>query len=482
MIDVAIIGAGISGASVARVLGQYNLNVVVLEKESDVSAGTTKANSGIVHAGYDPEPGTLMAKYNVWGNKLIEELAEKLEIPYKKVGSMVLGFNSADEAHLQKLYERGVANGVPDLEILTAVEALKKEPALSKNIVAALYAPSAGVVSPYEMAIAFMDNAVTNGVEVKLNHKVTGIVKQDDESFILDVIHNGETEKLHARYVINAAGLYADEIQNMLATATYTIKANKGEYFLLDKVSGELVNHVIFQCPTAVGKGILISPTAHGNLIVGPTAVDAAAKDDVATTLEGFDKVKVMAAISCPNIEYRNNIRNFAGNRALADVDDFIVGPIKESAHFINIAGMKSPGLSSAPAIAEDIVAMLTDLELTKKENFVDTRKVARFTESTKEEWQQKVDENPLYGRIICRCERITEGEIVDAIHSPVPATTVEAVKRRVRAGSGRCQGGFCAPKVVEIIARELGIAYEDVMLDKANSYILAAKTAKGSN
>ncbi|OON97289.1 MAG: hypothetical protein ATN31_08355 [Candidatus Epulonipiscioides saccharophilum] len=478
MIDVLIIGSGISGSSMARELSKYKLNVLVLEKENDISCGTTKANSGIVHAGYDPAPGTLMAKYNVRGNKIINELAEKLKVPYKRIGSLVIGFNEEDKEHLKKLYERGLANGVPDLELLTKEEVLQKESRLSEKVSCALYAPTAGVVSPYELCIALMDNAVINGVQIKLNHKVTNIEKQDDESFIVTAINNGESIQYHTKYIINAAGLYSDEIHNMVEQSSYKIIPNKGEYFLLDK--GHSINHVIFQCPTAAGKGILVSPTAHDNLIVGPTAIDANSKEDLSTTLSGFDHIKKIAALSCPDILYKNNIRNFAGNRALTNIDDFIIGPLDSAPHFINISGMKSPGLSSAPAIAEDIIHMLSDLDLVPNEDFIDNRPLERFNESSKEAWQSNIDQNPLYGRIICRCEKITEGEIVDAIHSPVPATTVESLKRRIRAGSGRCQGGFCTPKVVEIIARELDIPYEEVLLDKLDSYILVQETSKG--
>ncbi|MDA3732995.1 NAD(P)/FAD-dependent oxidoreductase [Niameybacter massiliensis] len=481
MYDVIIIGAGVCGASIARELSKYEVNVAVVEKNNDLASGTTKANSGIVHAGYDPEPGTLMAKYNVEGNKLIEVLCKDLDVPYKKVGSLVLAFDEKDLLHLQKLYERGVENGVPGLKLLTKEEVLEKEPSINKEIHGALYAPSAGVVGPYELAIALMDNAVENGTKVFLNHEVVNI-HQEQDKFKVEVKTAKETKVMEARYVINAAGLHADDVYNMIEPTDFHIIANKGQYYLLDQAQGGLVSHVIFQCPTAKGKGVLVSPTAHGNLIIGPDAADASAKHDVATSQGGLDYVRQMAALTCSNIVYRDNIRNFSGNRALTNRDEFIIGPAKTNAHFINVAGIKSPGLTSAPAIAVDIVKMLEDsgLSLAAKAEFKGTRKVKSLEKLTKEELQALIKENPAYGRIICRCEKITEGEIVEAIHSPVPATTVEAVKRRVRAGAGRCQGGFCSPKVVEIIARELNIPLEAVRQEDLDSYILIGKTNKG--
>lgn len=482
MLDVCIIGGGICGASMARELSQYHLKVAVVEKANDVAEGTTKANSGIVHAGYDPLPGTLMAKYNVEGNRLVRELCEALQVPYQNTGSLVLAFEEKEMEHIKKLYERGIANGVPDIQVLTKEEVLAKETHINPNIVGALYAPSAGVVGPYELAIALMDHAVTNGVEVYLSHEVVGITTNGNEGFKIEVKHKGEAKCMAARFVVNAAGLYADDVHNMLEKAPYTIKPNKGQYYLLDKVHGRIVSHVIFQCPTEKGKGVLVAPTAHGNLIIGPDAVDTDRKEDVGTDQKGFDYVREMVAKSCGGISYRDNIRNFAGNRAITEKDDFIIEPAKGTPRFINISGIKSPGLTSAPAIAKDVVRMLeaAGLHLTVKEGFVATRHIPRLEHTSKEAWQALVKAKPAYGRIVCRCEKVTEGEIIDAIHSPVPAQTVEAVKRRVRAGAGRCQGGFCSPKVVEIIARELGIPYEAICLDQEGSYILDSMTQKG--
>ncbi|MGL5676385.1 MAG: NAD(P)/FAD-dependent oxidoreductase [Cellulosilyticaceae bacterium] len=483
MYDIAIIGAGICGASIARELSKYTLDVVVIEKANDLASGTTKANSGIVHAGYDPPTGSLMAKYNVAGNAMIKVLCKDLSIPYKQIGSLVLAFTEEDQAHLRMLYERGVANGVPDLALWDREQVLGHECNVNPEVREALYAPTAGVVGPYEFAIGLMDHAVTNGVEVMLRQEVVGI-RRSEESFVLELKSGEGKKEVTARYVINAAGLYADDIARMIGETTIHIRANKGQYYLLDKTQGELVSHVIFQCPTKEGKGVLVAPTAHGNLIVGPDAVDIEDKDDVVTDHKAFTFIREKVAKTCPNIYYRDNIRNFAGNRALSDQDDFMIQPSTKYAQFIHVAGIKSPGLSSAPAIAVDVVGMLeaSGLTLKPKDDFIATRQIPRLAEMPKEKWQDLVCKNPAYGNVVCRCEKVTEGEIIDAIHSPVPATTVEAIKRRTRAGAGRCQGGFCSPKVVALLARELGVPYEAICLDHEGSYILAGMTPKGGD
>lgn len=476
MVDVVVIGTGIMGACVARELSRYNLNVVVLDKENDVSNGTSKANSAIIHAGYDAVNGTLMAKYNVLGNAMFEDLCKEIEAPFKRVGSYVLAFTEEERPHLELLYDRGVKNGVPGLEILEGAEVLKREPNLNPNIVAALYAPTAGIVGPWEFVIKMLENAVENGVEVRLNSKVVDIQKVDGGYKVVT-----DKEEILTKTVINAAGVHADEINDMVSKKHFNIIPRKGEYFLLDKVQGTLVNSVIFQCPSKMGKGILVSCTVHGNLITGPTATDVESKDDVGNTIPEMDLIRREAVRSVPSVNFRDNIRNFAGLRAESDTGDFIIGEAEDAEGFFNIAGTKSPGLTSAPAIGVDVAKMVVEKlgNPTKKAEFKKNRHQIHFMDLTPEEKAEVIAKDPRYGRIICRCESITEGEIVDVIHRTLGARTVDGVKKRCRPGMGRCQGGFCGPRVQEILARELGKKLDEIVLDKTGAYILTGETKK---
>lgn len=475
MYDVVIIGAGIIGTGLARELSKYKLNVAVLEKENDVANGTTKANSAIVHGGYDAKEGSLMAKYNVLGTSMYENLCKELSVPYKNNGSLVLAFSEEEKNHLNLLFERGKKNKVPGLEIISKEKLKEIEPNVSDNAVAALYCKSAGIVSPWELAEAFIDNAVENGVEIFLNSEVTNIEKSNNIFKI--TTSNGIFE---SKYIFNCAGVYCDIIHNMIAKPSYKILPRKGEYYVMDKTQGERVYHTIFQCPSALGKGILVTPTVHGNLLVGPDAEDIEERDDTSTEGKQLEYIREKGSQSIQGINFRENIRNFSGIRAESDRGDFI---IEESSteNFFDIAGIKSPGLSAAPAIVLRAVELLKektkDLEL--KDTFIKPRKHQLFMNLSPEEKAQKIKEDNRYGRIICRCEMITEGEIVEAIHRPVGATTVDAVKRRCRPGSGRCQGGFCGPRVQEILARELKVDMKDIVLDKNNSYILVKELKK---
>ena len=475
MVDVVIVGGGVCGCSLLYELSRYKLSAVLVEKENDVSVGTTKANSAIVHAGYDPHPGTKMARYNVEGNALVKELCEKLDVPYQQIGSLVLAFDADQDALVRELFDRGTQSGVPGMKVLSAEEVREMEPNVSPEVTSALYAPSAGIVSPWELAIALAETAVKNGARVELNSEVTSIQPIDGG---FRVTAGGK--EIDTRFVVNAAGIWSDKINDMAAPHTFTVSANKGEYFLLDKSQGTLVNHVIFQCPSKVGKGVLVSPTVHGNLIVGPNAEDAE-KDDLGTTGDGLAFVRKMALRSVPDINFRDSIRNFAGLRANTEIDDFLVGETDQKG-FFNIAGIKSPGLTSAPAIARDMVRMLGEagLALDPKETFVDERHVVRFKHLSHEERAAAIAKNPLYGQIVCRCETITEGEIVDALHRPLPPCSIDGVKRRCGSGMGRCQGGFCGPRVQQIIARELGIPQEAVMMDRAGTAVITGETKMG--
>lgn len=474
MYDVAIIGAGIIGASIFRELTKFNLKVIIIEKENDVSMGTSKANSAIVHAGYDPKNGTLMAKYNVKGNEMFDELCKELSVPFKRNGSLILGFSDEDMKNLKELLENGKRNGVKGLELLDRETVLKLEPNLNSSVVGALSAPTGGIVGPYELTIALVENAIDNGGEIRLSSEVTEIGKQDNFRLTLST-----GEEIEARYVVNAAGVHADKVHNMIAERSFEIKPRKGQYYVMDKSQGTLVNHTVFQCPSTKGKGVLVTPTVHGNLLIGPSSEDINDIEDIKTTLETLEEIKETSSKTTDKINFREEIRNFAGLRALSDRDDFIIEEAKDVKNFFDVAGIKSPGLSSAPAIADEVVQMLNraGLELKENEKFNPKREHICFMDLSNEEKASIIKQNPQYGRIVCRCEGITEGEIVQSINRTLGATTLDGVKRRCRPGMGRCQGGFCGPRVQEILARELNKNIEDIMLDREQSYILLGKT-----
>ena len=474
MYDIAIIGCGVIGAAAAYELSKYQLKTVVLEKENDVAMGASRANSAIIHAGYDPKPGTLMARLNVKGNAMAEKLCADLSVPFERIGSLVLAFTDEEMETVRMLYDRGNQNGVPDQKILSAGEVLAMEPEVSKEVKGALYAPSAGIINPWDYTLAFAETAVCNGVEVKLNAGVTGIEKKDG----CYLLHTAQGD-VEAKYVVNAAGVNSDTVHEMVAEKKFTILPNRGEYYLMDKCEGERAHHVLFQCPNKDGKGVLVSPTTGGNLIVGPNAEGVESAECTNNTAFGMAFVQDKARKTMPTINYRNSIRNFAGVRANSDQDEFQIGIAAEN--FIDLAGIKSPGLSSAPAIAEEAVELLKQCGLTPapKENPVTTRKKIRFRKLSDAEKQAVIRENPLYGRVICRCETITEGEIVDAIHSPIPPCSLDGVKRRAGSGMGRCQGGFCGPRVLDILARELKKDPMEILQDGAGSGILLSETKK---
>lgn len=475
MFDVIIIGCGITGAAMAYELSKYNLKTAVLEKQNDVATGTTKANSAILHAGYDPKPDTLMARLNVRGSVLAKQLCQSLDVPYKQIGSLVLAFNNDDLLHLQKLYNNGKANGV-EVQLLSAQQVLEKEPNISTKVMGALYAPSAAIVSPWEYALALAETAVKNGTQLMLNTQVQSINKTNDGYVILT--DNGTFE---CKFVINAAGTHAGELHRAFAPKAFTDKPSRGEYYLLDKQEGSRVSHIIFQCPNAMGKGVLVAPTVHGNLIVGPNAVDCDT-DDLKTTSEGLSYVAQTAKKSVPDVDLRACIRNFSGVRANTNIDDFII----EFAHdgVLSLAGIKSPGLTAAPAISEYAAQLLAQkgLELTPKTAHIQARSRVKFKDLTSAEKAEIVKSNPSYGRVICRCETVTEGEILDSINSPIPPVSLDGVKRRVGAGMGRCQGGFCGPRVLEILSRAQNCDDTQIMQDLQGTYILTGKTKEAEN
>jgi len=473
MYDITIIGAGVIGCNIARELSRYALNICVLERNSDIAEGTTKANSAIVHAGHDAEPSTLKGKFNARGNSMFDKLSEELDFPFKRNGSLVLCFDENERYKLIKLKERGEKNGVPGLEILEREQVLEKEPYVSENVVAALYAPTGGIVCPYEMTIALAENAYTNGVEFYFDNFVEDIEKKN-EYFIVKT----SNKQIETKIVINAAGLYADKINNMVSKNKITIIPRRGEYCLFDKSVGNMAKCTLFQLPTKLGKGILVTPTVDGNLLIGPNRIEIDDKEDVATTQEGLGEILNKARLTLKEIPMRQLITSFAGLRAHSSEDDFIIGEAEDVKNFINVAGIESPGLSSSPAIAEmvvNIVKYKLNPELNNKFNPI-RKGIPKFREMSNEERKELINQDALYGRIICRCETVTEGEIINAIKRPLGARTLDGIKRRTRAGMGRCQSGFCSTKIADILSRELNISRMDIVKNEQASKILIGK------
>ena len=473
MYDVIIIWAGVSGSAVARELSRYRIKVCVLEKEEDVCCGTSKANSGIVHAGYDAAEGSLMAKLNVRGNEMMDALARDLDIPFKRTGSLVICLHEEDQPQLQTLYERGGRNGVPGLRILGREELKDMEPNISDEACAALYAPTAGIICPFELNIAMAENAAMNGVEFRFNTEVHDL-KSTEKGWEI-YTSQGVCE---TRYVVNAAGVYADVFHNMVSKNKIHITPRRGEYCLLDKSAGSHVGRTIFALPGKYGKGVLITPTVHGNLLVGPTAVDIEDKEGTNTTKEGLDEIIKKAGMNIKNLPMRQVITSFAGLRAHEDGHEFIIGEVKDARGFIDCAGIESPGLTSSPAIGEMVGNLIRDkMNLEEKEDFISIRKgVLNPNTLDREQRNFLIQEKPEYGNIVCRCEMITEGEIIDAIQRPLGARSLDGVKRRTRAGMGRCQTGFCSPKTMEVLARELHIPISEVTKSGGNSGIIRGR------
>ena len=470
MYDVVIIGAGVSGSASARELSRYKLNVCVVEKEEDVCCGTSKANSAIVHAGFDAEAGSLMAKLNVEGNQMMEGLSKELDFHYKNNGSLVVCLHEEEKPNLQDLYDRGVKNGVKDLRIIDRDELVKLEPNISDEAVAALYAPTGGIVCPFGMNIAFAENAAANGVEFKFDTEVTGLEKKDGHWAVQT--NQGEIE---TKYVVNAAGVYADKFHNMVSDKKLHITPRRGDYCLLDRSTEGFVTHTIFQLPSKFGKGVLVSPTVHGNTLVGPTAIDIEDREGTNTTQEGIDELINKAGTTVKGLPIRQVITSFAGLRAHEDGHEFYIGELEEAKGFIDCAGIESPGLTSAPAIGKMVAEIVKGLANAEENpDFVGTRKGILDPKTlSNEERAALIKENPAYGNIICRCEMITEGEIIDAIKRPLGAKSLDGVKRRTRAGMGRCQSGFCSPRTIEILARERGVDPAEITKSGGNPKII---------
>ena len=470
MKDVVIIGAGVTGASVAYNLSKYAGDFLVVEKHSDVCEETSKANSGICHGGYDAKPGSMKAKMNVEGNHMMREISEELSFPYQQIGTLVLCHKQEDFDKLQALYDQGIENGVGGMKIIYNEEILALEPNVEKDVYAALLCEEAGIVDPFMMNIAYAEGSNLNGVEYKFDTEITSIEKVDDHY----ILTSQDGEKIETRAVVNAAGLYSDAIHNQLLNDNkFDVRARRGEYLLLDKATRGFVNHVLFNLPTEKGKGILVTPTIDGNTLIGPTSDFVDDKADTVTTQERIEEVIEKVEDTVENVPVRQVITSFSGNRAHESGGDFILEETQKG--FFDCVGIESPGLTSAPAIGKYMANLVKEsLDLAENKEFKPGRNpIPKTSEMSTEAHNELIKENPLYGKIICRCEKVTEGEIVDAINGPLGARTVDGIKRRVRATAGRCQGGFCLPSIIEIMARELGVDGEEITKKGNNSYYI---------
>ena len=473
MYDVVIIGAGVVGAMTARMLSKYNLKICIVDKENDVAMGATKANSAIVHAGFDAESGTLKARLNVKGSEMMENTAKELGVKYRRNGSLVIGFDDEDRKTIETLYARGIQNGVKGLKIIEKDELEGIEPSVSNAAVYALYAPTGAIICPYELTVAAVGNAMDNGTELRLNFEVKSITKTENGFVVCS--DGGSVE---SRFVVNAAGIYSDSVAAMVGDNSFTVTPRRGEYILLDKECGGLVSHTIFRTPTKAGKGILVSPTVDGNLLTGPTSQNIDNKDDKSTTSEGFAQIMREAAEDVKGIAFNKTITSFCGLRAAGSTGDFIINSPLEG--FINAAGIESPGLSASPAIAEYIEEMLLKqgMKCDMKSDFNPYRKPAHyFRDASLAEKNEIIKKDKSFGRIICRCETVTEGEILEAVRTNPKPRDLDGVKRRTRAQMGRCQGGFCSPYIIDILHKELNIPYEEITKSGGKSYVITGKT-----
>lgn len=472
--DIVIIGAGITGTALAREISRYDVSCMVIDRACDVAEGATKANSGIVHAGYDAEPGTLKAKYNAAGAAAYPDLCRELGVPYRRCGALVIGFDEADEAVLRELLGRGEQNGVEGLRILDRQAVLDMEPNLNPEVQAALYVPGSAIVSPYEMAFALADDAALNGVSFRFNQPVRSIIKTDGGYWHIST----DSDEYVCRVVVNCAGASGAELHNQISDLPLEMIHRRGQYYLLDRAEQQPFSMTVFQCPSRMGKGVLVSPTVHGNLLLGPTAEDIDDPLDTATTPEGLADILQKAGRTWPRLSVRTNITNFSGIRAHLKSGDFMVGAVSGCKNAYEAVGIESPGLSSAPAVAADLCRMIMeDMKWNRKADGMirpAPKREKAFSAMTADERAEMVRKDPLYGNIICRCETVTEAEIRQAVRRPVGARTIDGVKRRTRAGMGRCQGGFCLPRVAAIIAEETGCSLADVTKDGGNSRILA--------
>ena len=476
--DVIIIGSGVTGSAIARELSRYKLKIAVLDKASELPSGASRANSSMLHGGFDDEPGTVKSKFCVAGNKLWHKLKDELDVHLDECGSYVCAFNDKEVKHLEELLAQGKANGVPGVEIISGDKLREKEPKASAEIIAGLYAPEAAIINNFEAVNALIESAKINGAELFLETLVTGLLFDDEKNIRGVSTNKGE---FLAPVVINAGGVHAGEIASWAGDTSFKIIPTKGEYFLLDRTTQGFIHSFLFSCPSKAGKGVTVLQTAEGNLMAGPTATEQEDPEDRSTTPEGLAEVLKGARRLVPDFPINLNITTFAGVRANTESGDFEISVLKNPRGFVNVAGIKSPGFTSAPAIAEHIAGLLKEeladrIKLTPNEKFIPTRKnIPRFLYLNMEERQELAKNDPAYAQIVCRCETVTEGQVLEAIRRG--ARTVTAVKMMTRAGTGRCQGGFCCPRVAEILSRELNIPLDEVTRHGGESKLLVGKT-----
>lgn len=467
--DMLIVGAGVTGCSVARVLSRYEGSLLVLDRGYDIAEGASKANSGIVHAGFDAKPGTMKARLNVEGARMYPALCKELGVPYSQPGALVIGFNEEDRQTLRKLVDQGVQNAVEGVCLLEREQVLELEPNTNPEVTCALYAPTSGLTSPYELTFALADHAAVNGAQFRLGEEVLAVARTEDGLWQVTTDQN----VYHCRIFVNCAGVGSAKIHNMMSENKLNIIARRGQYYLMDRVGVSPFKMTMFQCPTKMGKGVLVSPTVHGNLLLGPSAEDIPDERDVSTTAEGLEFVLEKSRLTWPGASVRGTITNFSGIRAHEEKGDFVIGKAAENAY--ETVGIESPGLSSAPAVAQMLGEQIAKEQGLQPKAEIVPAPVRRkpFHEMNAQERAEAVKEDPLYGNLVCRCEVVTEAEIRAAICRPVGATTIDGVKRRTRGGMGRCQGGFCSPRVAEILAEELGIPVTEVTKSGGNSFLL---------
>lgn len=477
-LDVIIIGAGVVGCAFARELSRYDLNLAVLERRADVAEGASKANSGIVHAGFDAKPGTLKARLNVDGAKMYPELCKELGVSYSQPGALVLGFTQEDTHTLKELYDQGIQNGVPGLKLLDRDEVLALEPNTNPGVTGALLAETSGLTSPYELSFALADHAAQNGAVFHFETEVQSIFRGNETWHV--ITNRGE---FTASAVVNCAGIQSARLHNMISDKKYTIVPRRGEYYLMDRMAHLPFTRTMFQCPTKMGKGILVSPTVHGNLLLGPSAEDIEDDADTATTSMGLKEVLDKARLTWKNASPRGTITTFSGIRAHEKNGDFVIGPVEGAPMAFEALGIESPGLSAAPAIAALMCGQVaTALRAKEKRTYLPAITRAKpFSAMNLKERAQAVRDNPQSGSLVCRCEQVTEAEIREAIRRPVGAHTIDGVKRRTRAGMGRCQGGFCSPRVLAILSEELGIPYTEVTKCGGESRVLVSTIAEAA-
>lgn len=473
--DVLVIGAGAVGTAITRELTKYRLNVICVDKREDVGGDCSKSNSAIIHTGYDAKPGSLESELVVSANPQYDKLTKDLDIPFKRIGAILPAITDEQFAQLPDIKEKALKNRVYDVEYLSREKILEIEPNINPEVKGGLYIPRESIIDPFIYVVAMAENAVANGAKFMLNTEVTGI-RKDGDTVVGAETTNGYIE---ADYIVNAAGLFCDEIANMVGKFDYTVVPRKGQFYILDKNTGCKVNHIVLPIPTKITKGKLMTPTIDGNMLVGPTAEDLNDKYDKSTNTEGLDSIRDDVKKLIPNVMLQDTITQFSGLRANRNPEGLNIDVYDDVKHYVNLSGVRSTGLTNSISVGHYVANLLREIGLKMEfnENFIEKREgIVCMRELSPEEQHKKILENPLYGNIVCRCEIVTEGEIVDAIHSPIPATTVDAIKRRLRAGMGRCQGGFCGPKVIEILARELGCEPKDIRKNNSKSYMICGK------